>query len=152
MINDIENQARNFVTVHLCIRQPGDKPILKGMSKKYNEHEQIFEDAHQRAVDWQAHSADRGLPVTLNPLLAYLSTRDLAEIIEEIGTEMGSEDWQRIAQAIRNLAGVRDAVMHNQLIDDAALQRLYDLQAGIYESLSETSGYAPKKLDSVAMR
>ena len=89
-------------------------------------------------MDWQAHSAEEGLPVTLNPLLAYLSTRDLADIIEEIGIEIGSDAWQRIAQAIQNLAGIRDAVMHNQLVDDIALQRLYDLQAGIYEALSET--------------
>lgn len=52
---------------------------------------------------------------------------------------MHSEAWQLIAQAIRDLASVRDAVMHNQLIDDTALQSLYDLQADIYEALSETS-------------
>ena len=74
----------------------------------------------------------------MNPLVAYLSTRDLAGIIEEIGVEIGSKIWQRIAQAIRDLAGVRDAVMHNQLVNDAALQRLYDLQADIYKALSET--------------
>jgi len=139
LINDIENQARNFVAVQLCLRQACGEPILKGISIKHNKHEQVFEDAHQRAIDWQARSTDRGLPVALNPLLAYLSTRDLADIIEEIGTEIGSGAWQRVARAIQNLTGVRDAVMHNQLIDDAALQRLYDLQADIYEALSETS-------------
>lgn len=138
LINDIENQARNFVAVQLCLQQACGEPILGGISKKYNDYEQINEDAHQRAVNWQMRSADRGLPVALNPLLAYLSTRDLADIIEEIGVEMRSQAWQRIAQAIRDLSGVRDAVMHNQLIDDAALQRLYDLQVDIYEILSET--------------
>ena len=138
LINDIENRARNFVTVQLCLRQPRGEHILKDISKKHNQYERVFEDAYQRAMDWQAHSAEEGLPVTLNPLLAYLSTRDLADIIEEIGIEIGSDAWQRIAQAIQNLAGIRDAVMHNQLVDDIALQRLYDLQAGIYEALSET--------------
>jgi hypothetical protein len=138
LINDIENQARNFVTVQLCLRQAHGQPLLADWSKKYNDREQIFEDAHQRATDWCARSADRGLPVTLNPLLAYLSVRDLADVIEEIGEDIGSKPWQRIAQAIQELAGVRDAVMHNQLIDDAALQRLYELQASIYEALGET--------------
>jgi hypothetical protein len=138
LISDIENQARNFVAVQLCLRQTHGEPILKERSKKYNDYKRVSEDAHQRAMDWQTRSAGKGLPVALNPLLAYLSTRDLADLIVEIGIEMRSEAWQRIAQAIQDLSGVRDAVMHNQLIDDAALQRLYDLQADIYEALSET--------------
>lgn len=138
LINDIETQARDFVTAQLCLLQARDQPLLEDRFKRYNDREQIFEDAHQRATDWRARSADKGLPVALNPLLAYLSIRDLADVIEEIGADIGSEAWQRIARAIQELAGVRDAVMHNQLIDDAALQRLYDLQADIYEALSET--------------
>jgi hypothetical protein len=142
LINDVENQARNFVTIQLCLRDSQSEHILRGISIKHDKQEQAFVDAYDRATDWQAQSSDEGMPVALNPLLAYLSTRDLAYIIEEVGSEMGSKAWQRIAQAIRDLAGVRDAVMHNQLIDDAALQRLYDLQADIYEALSETS-YGP---------
>lgn len=137
LINDIENQARNFAAVQLCLRQTPGEPILKGRCLKYDYTKGEAEDAHQRVTTWQERSAASGLPTTLNPLPAYLSTRDLANLIAEIGREMGSEAWQRIAEAIRDLADVRDAVMHNQLIDDDALQRLYDLQAGIYEALSE---------------
>jgi hypothetical protein len=146
LINDVETQARNFVTIQLCLRKPRSEHILRGISIKHDQKEQAFVDAYDRAIDWQARSADRGLPVDLNPLLAYLSTRDLAYIIEEVGIDMGSKAWQRVAHAIRDLAGVRDAVMHNQLIDDAALQRLYDLQADIYEALSETSYGNPDDL------
>lgn len=142
LIYDIENQARNFVTIQLCLRKPQGEHILKRLSVRYSQQEQVFADAYDRAIDWQARSADRGMPVTLNPLLAYLSTRDLADIVEEIGIELDSKAWQHVAHAIRDLASVRDAVMHNQLIDDAALQHLYDLRADIYEALSETS-YGP---------
>ena len=138
LINNIENQARNFVAVHLCLGKARDEPILEGKSKKYNEREYAYEYAHQRALNWRDHSADRGLPVELNPLMAYLSVRDLADLIAEIGADIHSQAWQHIAQAIQDLASVRDAVMHNQLVDDAALQRLYDLQADIYAALSET--------------
>jgi hypothetical protein len=136
LVNDIENQARNFVAIQLCLRQDNGSPILKDRSKKLNDYERVFEDAHQRAVDWKARSANKGLPVDMNPLLAYLSTSDLADLIEEIAIEMKAEAWRRIARAIRDLTGVRDAVMHNQMIDDADLQRLYDLQASIYAALS----------------
>jgi hypothetical protein len=146
LINDIENQARNFVTIQLSLRKPQGEHILQGISVRHSQQEQIFIDAYDRATDWQARSADKGMPAALNPLLAYLSTRDLANIVEEIGIELDSKAWQRIAQVIRDLAGVRDAVMHNQLIDDAVLQRLYDLQADIYETLSETSCGNPDDL------
>jgi len=77
--------------------------------------------------------------VDLNPLLAYLKTRDLADLISEIGVAENSKAWLAIAQSIQTLSDVRDAVMHNQLIDDGALQRLYDLQAAIYEALGAVS-------------
>lgn len=138
LINDIENQARNFVAVHLCMHQTPGQPILRGRCKKFNEYKNALVDAHQRATDWRTRSTERGLPTALNPLLAYLSTRDLADLITEIGEEIGSEAWQRIGRAIQDLAGVRDAVMHNQFIGDGALQRLYDLQSDVYGALAET--------------
>lgn len=137
LINEIENLARNFVTVHLCLQSEPGFHYLMGRARKYNPEKQVEEDAYERAEDWQDRSSDRGLPVELNPLIAYLSTRDLANLIEEVGSKMRSREWLRIAQAIRSLSDVRDAVMHNQLIDDDELQRLYDLQADIYEALSK---------------
>ena len=139
LINNIETRVRNFVAVQLCLRQDTGEPILGERAKKYNDHKHIFEDAHQRATDWQRRSADKGLPVALNPLLAYLSTRELADLMIEIAIQMKSETWHCIAKAIQDLASVRDAVMHNQLIDDAALQLLHDLQADVYKALSEPS-------------
>jgi len=136
LIGGIETLGRNFVTIQLCMQQDdGSQHILTGRGPKYDRHREVLEDAYNRAKGWRARSARGGLPVSLNPLLAYCSTRDLADLIEEIGKDMDSPEWQRIAEAIRELSYVRDAVMHNQLIDDIALQRLYDLQADIYEAL-----------------
>ena len=53
--------------------------------------------------------------------------------------ESGLTEWTRIAQAIRSLSDVRDAVMHNQFIDDEAFERLYDLKSQIYEELSKST-------------
>jgi hypothetical protein len=137
VINDVENQVRNFVATHLCGQKAQDRPILQGRGTKYNTHTNVVEDAQKRAEDWQARSTERGLPTTLNPLMSYLSTRDLADLVAEVGAEIGSHSWQRIARALDDLAGVRDAVMHNQFIDELALQRLYDLQFEIYEALAK---------------
>jgi len=137
LINDIENAARNFVTVQLCLQHTGEGHILKDKHKKYDNQTGGFEDAFQRAQEWRDRRADGGLAVGLNPLLAYCSTRDLAGLIEEIGAKMDSEAWQRIARAIRGLADIRDAVMHNQIVDDLALQQLYALQGDIYQALSQ---------------
>jgi len=139
VINEIETLARNYISVQLGLRTEPGFHYLMGRARKYNPESKIEEDAFQRAEDWQNRSADRGLPAELNPLIAYLSTRDLANLIEELGAKLHLPEWLRIAQAIRTLSDVRDAVMHNQLIDDSELERLYELQADIYNALSKQS-------------
>jgi hypothetical protein len=133
LINDIENQARNFVAIQLSLKQSKGH-ILAGRCQRFNEETNSSEDVYQRASHWRGQSLDKG---RLNPLLAYVSTRDLARVIEEIGRDMNSEAWQHIADAIMELSDIRDAVMHNQLIDEPALRRLYELRADIYAALSE---------------
>lgn len=133
LINDIENRARNFVAIRLSLKQSKGH-ILKGRCPRLDEATDSLADTYQRATYWRAQSLDKGI---LNPLLAYVSTRDLARIIEEIGREMGSEIWQHIADTILELSDIRDAVMHNQLIDGSALRRIYKLRADIYEALDE---------------
>jgi hypothetical protein len=133
VINDIENQARNFVATRLSLRSTKDH-LLENRGWKSNEDTGNREDAYQRAMDWCQRSLDKGV---LNPLLAYLSTRDLAHLVEEISHEIGSEAWQEIANAIMELSDIRDAVMHNQLIEGSDLKRLYELRGDIYAALSE---------------
>jgi hypothetical protein len=133
LINDMENQVRNFVATQVCLRL-WDDHILKGRAQRLDGVTHSWEDAYDRASTWCADSIDRGV---LNPLTAYLSTRDLARLIKEISREMGSEAWQDIAKAIMELSDIRDAVIHNQLIEGSALQRLRELRADIYEALDE---------------
>jgi len=137
LINEIENLTRNFISIHLCLQSEAGFHYLIGRSQKFNSEKGREEDAYERAADFQNRSSDRGLPVELNPLIAYLSTRDLANLMEELGAKMQSTEWLRIAQAIRTLSDVRDAVMHNQLIDDTELDKLYQLQGDVYAALSK---------------
>ena len=142
LIHEIENLARNYVTIQLSLRSKSGFHYLMGRSRRYNQKTRVDEDAYKRAEDWQNRSSDWGMPRDLNPLIAYLSTRDLANLIEELVAESGLTEWTRIAQAIRSLSDVRDAVMHNQFIDDEAFEHLYDLKSQIYEELSkETMGF-----------
>ena len=137
LINEIENLTRNYITIQLCVENETHFHFLAGRGRKYNPEKQVEDDAYERAEDWQNRSRERGLRTELNPLIAYLSTRDLANLIEELGAEMRSPAWLRIAQAIRKLSDVRDAVMHNQVIDDGGLLSLYELHKDIYYALSE---------------
>lgn len=136
LINHIENAARNFVSLYLYSHQTGDSPILANRAKKYNQDTCRFEDALQRAEEWKQRSAVNGLPADANPLMAFLSTRDLAQLITEIAHESKIQAWAGISQALLDLADIRDAVMHNQLIDDGQLNKLYDLQASFYQALN----------------
>jgi len=140
LIHDIENTVRNFVTIQLCLQQDAAAShILTGrvQQSRYDARGQrVYEDAYQRAAEWQARSVQRGLPTEFNPLLVYCSTGDLAALVDEINLQLRRPGWSSIAAALRNLQGLRDAVMHNQVLSDDALEQLAELRAAIYECLS----------------
>lgn len=138
LVNHIETTARNFVSLYLHAHQTDGSPILAGRAKKYNRAKERLEDAQERAEDWQRQSSEKGLSTSSNPLLAFLGMRDLAQLIAEIGTESKVRTWGRVSQALLDLANVRDAVMHNQLIDDDTLQKLYDSQYALYQALNDS--------------
>lgn len=139
LINDIENQARNFVSLQARLRQPthDNQPLLRNLALRYDDRTRRTEDAHERSQAWKTRSAYAGLPVELNPLISYCSTRDLASIITDLARELKSSSWTQVAEAINELSGIRDAVMHNQLIDIDELEKLRDLQIAITDALSE---------------
>jgi hypothetical protein len=93
-------------------------------------------DGYERANEWKNKSVKHDLYTNINPLIAYLSTNDLADLISELSLMNKSNEWKRISQSIVSLSHVRNAVMHNQMIDDQSLIKLYDLQAEIYDALS----------------
>ncbi len=137
LIHDLENTARNFVALYFRAQQPDSASLLIGRALKQDPVSGVREDAHTRAVEWRTRSAGKGVPVDVNPLLAFLGTRDLALLMVEIAADLKSATWAQAAQAMSDLADVRDAVMHNQLIDDGALARLTDLQLILYRALNE---------------
>jgi hypothetical protein len=136
LINDIETTVRNFVTLQLSAESDPRSHYLIDRAKRYGERSTQVEDAYTRAVEWRGQSAERGLPTDLNPLITYSSTRTLADLVDEVGHELQSREWQDIGRAVRNLSDVRDAVMHNQLIDDLSLNRLNQLCVRIYQALA----------------
>ncbi len=137
VISDVENNVRNFVALWLCGHKEGEEHILSGRHLKYISDIDEEQDAYERAIHWQEKSRRDRDSANLNPLLTYFSTRDLAELIEEIERELKSSTWRQIAQSLRQLANVRDAVMHNQLIDDKQLRDLYMLQAAVLRALTQ---------------
>ena len=92
-----------------------------------------------RAEQWRERSREHGLPVHLNPDIAYLSLNDLGGLIEELGKLMGLDSWLRVAESVEQVVYIRDAVMHNQIIEISDLRNIYDLQNKIYSALSEIS-------------
>jgi hypothetical protein len=135
LIYDIENRVRNFVTAYLCLNND-DEHILRDFLKEYDTNTGITTDIYQRAKAWQERSHADDFNGVENPLIAFCSTRDLAKLVSEAAPEKNSQTWQKIAQTVRAVAELRDAVMHNQLIDDKALKQLHTLQKDLYAALS----------------
>lgn len=139
LIYDIENQVRNFIAIQAQKLQEDGRHFLEGWANRPDKwNNSNFRDAYERATDWRQRSEKAGLPAAINPLSTHLDTGTLAAIIHEIASDLKSAAWRNIANAIDDLKHVRNAVMHNQLIDEKALQRLYDLQVDIYDALSDT--------------
>ena len=137
LINQIENLARNFVATQLCLQHRNRSThILDGKVFRPSNFKNREEDALERAKDWKQRNQDRSANVDINPLIAFISTSDLSRLLTELAEQLESPIWKLIANVIDDLSGVRDAVMHNQLIDDIALQRLYNLQAEIFQAMS----------------
>lgn len=136
LINDIEVTVRNFVSLHIAkLSNNGSDHVLQGRAIKA----QISDDdadAFTRAKDWRNRSSASVYFVELNPLISYCSTRDLANIIREISRELNVDSWAQIAASVEEMAPIRDAVMHHQLVDRSALDQLSALRSRVYSLLS----------------
>jgi hypothetical protein len=145
LIHEIENLLRNFLATHLAAECSIGEPLLRGRGFKdvtFRKNGDLIkqeQDAQERAEQWQMRSKDNGLPVHLNPTMAYLSLGDLVGILNELAEFMNSTSWLRVAAAAERIVSIRDAVMHNQIIEIADLEKIYNLQTEIVSALSETS-------------
>jgi len=139
LLTDIETKVRQFVSIYLRHHKTSDQHILEGRVRRAKRNGFDIEDAYQRAQTWRTRSANKKLHTNFNPLIAYCSTTDLAELTRDIGIEQDRQEWQRIAELIEELVPIRDAVMHNQLIDETSLELLFSLQERIYSLLGNPS-------------
>lgn len=138
LINNIENSARNFLTIQLSLATPKGTGILTNRLRQYDRSRDEESDAESRAAEWRSRSAQNGLPTALNPLIAYVSTRDLADLFDEFGRQNDRTGFREMGQMMRQLSHIRDAIMHNQLIDEAAIGKLYQLKSKIDQALGQS--------------
>lgn len=135
VIRDIETSARNLVMIALSIFQHEELELLEDFVVRYeDDHPQSLLD---RAISQRNLTTNKGLNTTINPMVAYISTSDLAHLIKEIGLRFRVSNWDRIGEAMLKVAAIRNAVMHNQLIDEVALGELYNLQGTIHEAFPQ---------------
>jgi hypothetical protein len=137
VIRDIETSARNLVIIALSNLQQKELELLEGFAVSYEG------DAPQTLLDKAKYQRDRtkakGLNTSINPIIAYISTGELAHLIKEIEHRFDVSHWDEIGEKMLKVAAIRNAVMHNQLIDETALDELYDLQHKIYAAFSQLS-------------
>lgn len=138
LICDLELSVRNFVTTVLASEKAdGDGHFLADKLPEYDADNDRVEHALERVLGWKRKSLNAGLPADMNPLVSFLSTRDLAALVQRAAAQSRNPSWSEIAQAVRDLADVRDAIMHHQVIDDASLRRLYELQTTVYVAMAQ---------------
>jgi hypothetical protein len=137
IISEVENLIRNFVVTRLSEQSDGEDHILHGKVlkriKSYDANED--EDLFTRAENWRLRNQQSGIETGLNPLIAYTSTGDLVRLVQE-SVVFGDPLWEDILDTVEKLTPIRDAVMHNQIIDEKSLKSLYLLQAKIYKALN----------------
>jgi len=135
VINKIENLVRNFMVTKLCNEDAENEHILQYRIIKENSRTKEDEDAYTRTLDWKERSTKSGVEEGINPLIAYITTGDLVTVIRDCSSDT-NPSWRNIATAIEEIAPIRDAVMHNQIINEKSLKRLYELQAEILSLLN----------------
>lgn len=135
LIRDIEISTRNFVSIRLSLNNKSDDSILKDVNRRYD-NSNLLTDADKRTRNERQRIQSYGLNAELNPQIAYMTTGDLAQILQEIARKNDDKAWLKIGESVQQMASIRNAVMHNQLVDEAALTTLYDLRAAIYTALN----------------
>jgi hypothetical protein len=135
LIRDIEVSARNFVSIRLSLTNKNNNGnILAGINKRIEDGQLMDTDTRTRQERDRIQSYR--LSVKLNPQISYMTTGELAQILQEIGRNEQDKAWSKIGDSIQKMASIRNAVMHNQLVDEQALRTLYDLRGAIYRALN----------------
>lgn len=132
LIRDIETSARNLVAVTLSRLRENDEDLLEGFVKRFDEGR--VRDLSDRARELQLRSKIDELVFFNNSILTYITTGELTNLIKEVGDKYDLLGWKNISRAMKNVEAIRNAVMHNHLIDEKSLSKLYELQEKIYSA------------------
>lgn len=135
IIYDIENQVRNFAVQQRY--RSSSTTIESDILDVDIDIRRKKENVARETAKWKARSIRNGVMVDVNPRIAYSSTGQLCGLLERIALDLNSNEWLEIASSLDEMKDIRDAVMHNQIINDFHLERLYGLQASIYHALNQ---------------
>jgi len=136
LIHDIETQVRNFVVQQRYrLIYPSLEDDILDVDIKIRGTKS--ENVARETAKWKSRSERKGVMVNVNPRISYSSTGQLCGLLESIAFELHSNEWLEIASNLDEMKDIRDAVMHNQIINDIHLERLYELQAHVYRALNQ---------------
>lgn len=144
LLQEIEILLRNFIVTQLWKYRSDGEPLLSGwffqdyaIRQNGDLKKRIEKDAQEVADDWRERSRQNGLSDNLNPDIAYLSLPDLAGILSDLSRKKGSRNWDKVTNAIKEVVCIRDAVMHNQLIEIDDFEKILILQNKISAAISD---------------
>lgn len=143
LLQEIEILLRNFVVTQLWDQQPDGLPLLTGWYYQSSfvwqngDRTRLDRDTQEVANDWRERCQENGLPDQLNPDIAYTSLTTLAGILTELGRKEGSKRWEKVVEAVEEVVNIRDAVMHNQLIEFDDFEKILMLKNKISVAVSE---------------
>ena len=133
IIAEIENLTRNYILAHLLNQNLNNtEEVLESKVFKFDKYVNQEIDLRDSAIEWKS----RSVASTCSPLITFISTQDLSELIQESDWNGDKQNWIFIAESIDTLTDIRHAVMHNQIINDSVLGRLYTLRQKIFEAMS----------------
>ena len=132
IINELENLIRNIAVSKMLEEHDDQMHILIShvLKSVTNADGKITTDAYERAIEWKGKNLKAGIDSRFNPLIAYLSTGDLVQLLKEI-PDTATRHLQQLANILEAVTPMRDAVMHNQLIEENSLEKLYAFKAEI---------------------
>lgn len=140
LLQKTEILLRNFVVTQLWSYKLADKPILAGWANNfrfdYNNGGRV-KDAQEVADDWRSRSEKKGLTVDVNPDIAYLSLSDLADILFELSSKKNLQNSDFTPKTLKEIVNIRDAVMHNQLIEIEDYEKILKLHNKITTAISK---------------
>jgi len=142
LLQDIEILLRNYIVNHLWKHKAENEPLLSGWyydvtyrqdGSLVGRTERVAQDV---ADEWRERCRKNGLAVALNPDIAYITLPGLAGMLEQLIIREESLKLDHVVEAVEEVVYIRDAVMHNQLIEFGDFEKILLLQEKISSAIS----------------